>query len=135
MRKFQAGEEYDISLMKNLVKRKCLGDFIKDPNKLPVKCRHFWEIPEELSVDTKMQILSTMKNRRWRIITLIVSILGISISSLFAYLNFSKPSNEDLKERITNLEKINSIYEKTIIEKDRVISGLRKKISPKDMSQ
>lgn len=112
------GEEYDASLILKLNKKRCLGGYFKDSNELRKNCRHYWECLEELSFDKRIEILKFRVDKKWKHITLYVSIFAIFVSGFFAYLNFSKPTDNKLKEKIKLLQTNMTNYE-TIIENQK----------------
>ena len=124
LEKYKKGEQYDIALLKDIVRKKCLGGYLKDPDNLPTNCRHYWELLEDLSVEARMALLEGKKNKKWKLITLIVGIAGIVSSSVFAYLNFSKPSVQNLKNEIGSLKTQIEEYEQEIGNKDETIKKL-----------
>jgi len=127
LKKFRNRESYDFTVLKDVVKRRCLGDYLKDENDLPTNCKHYWELPEEeLSTGTRMAILEGKKNKKWKAITLIVSIAGIAFSAFFAYLNFNKPSAEDLNNEIATLKEQVQHYEEEIAQREEIIEKLRR---------
>jgi hypothetical protein len=115
LEKFRKGEEYDPSLILQLNQKRCLGGYFKDSNKLRKNCRHYWECLDELSINKRIEILKFREDKKWKYITLYVSIFAIIVSGFFAYLNFSKPTDNKLKEEIKLLQTNITNYE-TIIE-------------------
>jgi len=124
LEKYKKGEQYDTALLKGIVRKKCLGSYLKDPDNLPTNCRHYWELLEDLSVEARMDLLEGKKNKKWKLITLIVSIVGIISSSVFAYLNFSKPSVQNLKNEIGSLKTRIEEYKQEIDNKNETIKKL-----------
>jgi hypothetical protein len=129
--KFKAGMPYDEALVSKILKRRCLGSYLKDPNRLPNKCRHYWELISPLTEKERLDILSARRDRTWKIISGIVAIVGILLSSYFAYLNYSKPSNEDLAKENNNLRIFVRDYEKTIAEQNKRINELNLRLQQK----
>lgn len=125
LEKYEKGEEYDFVLLKDVVKRKCLGEYLKQPDNLPSNCKHFWELREDLSVDARLAILEGKKNKKWKLITLIVSIIGIVVSSFFAFMNYSKPSDQKLKAENDNLKRQVGSFQREIFENKKMIEKLR----------
>ncbi len=121
LEKYNKGEQYDIHSLKNIVRKKCLGGYLKDPDNLPANCRHYWELPGDLSVKTRMALLEGKKNKKWKLITLFVAIAGIICSSVFAYLNFSKPSAQNLKNEIESSKTQIEEYKQEIDNKNETI--------------
>ena len=133
--KYNRGEECDLSLFQGIIKRYCLGGYLKDSNNLPRECRHFGEMPGDLTVDDRVAILTARKSNKWKLSTLIVSIVGILTTSLFAYLNYSKPSSEalseqvdDLRSEIVPLKKQVKKYEAEIDLKDAEVDKLKNEL-------
>ena len=124
LEKYKKGEQYDTALLKGIVRKKCLGRYLKDPDNLPTNCRHYWELYEDLSVKARMDILEGKKNKKWKLITLIVSIVGIISSFVFAYLNFSKPSVQNLRNEIGSLKTRIEEYKQEIDNKNETIKKL-----------
>jgi len=130
--KYEAGSPYDALLVSKIVKRKCLGDYLKDANRLPDKCRHYWELISPLTEKERLDILNARRDRTWKVISAIVAIIGIVISSYFAYLNYSKPSNEDLIRENSNLKRQVQDQQTTIVEQSKLINALNLKLQQKD---
>jgi hypothetical protein len=131
LNKYERGEEYDVSLLKDVIKRRGLGDYLKDPENLPTKCRHYWEMVENLSIEGRMNILLGKVNKKWKWVATIVSIAGILVSAFFAYLNFSKPSSEELKNELSSLRKQIVKYEEEIRTKSETITKLQNELQYK----
>jgi len=129
--KFEADMPYDEALVSKILKRKCLGSYLKDPNHLPDKCRHYWELISPLTEKERLDILNARRDRTWKIISGMVAIAGILVSSYFAYLNYSKPSNEDLARENSNLKRHVRDYEKTIAEQNKQINELNLRLQQK----
>jgi len=124
LEKYKKGERYDTALLKGIVRKKCLGGYLKDPDNLPTNCRHYWELPEDLSVEARMDLLQRKKNKKWKLFTLIVGIVGIISSCVFGYLNFSKPSVQNLENKIGYLETRIEEYKQEIDNKNETIRKL-----------
>ena len=105
LKKSKIGEEFDPTLILQINKKICLGGYLKKNNKLKQNCKHYWQCLEELSIEKRIQILDFRGNKKWKRITLSVSILMIIVSSFFAYLNFSKPTCTELKTKIEQYKK------------------------------
>ncbi len=130
--KYEAGDSYDIELVSRILKRKCLGDYLKDPNNLPDKCRHYWELIPPLTEEQRLKILDARRDKTWKLISAAVAIIGIVISSYFAYLNYSKPSNEDIARENSNLKKQVQDHQTKIVEQNKLINALNLKLQQKD---
>lgn len=100
--KSKKGEDFDANVISKAVTRRCLGDFLKEPGETLVNCKHYWELPEDLSFVERMSILSGKNQKRWFLATIAVTIIGIISTSLFAYLNFTKPSSNDLNNELNS---------------------------------
>ncbi len=124
LEKYEKGEQYDTALLKGIVRKTCLGGYLKDPDNLPTNCRHYWRLVEDLSVKGRMDLLEGKKNKKWRVITLIVIIVSIISNSVFAYLNFSKPSVQNLENQIGSLETRIEGYKQEIDNKNETIKKL-----------
>lgn len=131
LEKYEKGEQYDTALLKDVVKKKCLGGYLKDPDNLPTNCRHYWDLLEDVSVQVRMALLEGKKNKKWKLIALVVTIVGITSSSVFAWLNFSKPSVQNLKNEIGSLKTQIEEYEQKIGNKDETIKKLTLELSNK----
>jgi hypothetical protein len=126
--KYEAGESYDAELVSKIVKRKCLGDYLKNANSLPDKCRHYWELIPPLTEEQRLKILDARRDKKWKFISAAIAIIGITISSYFAYLNYSKPSGEDLIRENSNLKKQVQDHQATISEQNKLINTLNLKL-------
>jgi len=111
----------DLSCLLPVVKKICLKKAKKSENELLNNCRHYQYVPEDLSIQDRINILNQKASTKWKRLTLIVTILGIALSAFLAYLNFSKPDVEQLKNRTELLEMKIIAYEKELKESaDRI---------------
>ena len=86
LEKYQNGEAYDPSVLADVIKKSCLGDYFTQEN-IKSNCRHYWAAPEEkLSATDRINLLELKKNKIWRVVTLIISVVAIIISLLSIYL-------------------------------------------------
>jgi len=115
--KCENGEDFNYQLLKGIIRRICLGNYRKDDDELREKCPYYMEIYEDLDYHDRIEILDKKKEKKWKRITIIISIVGILVSGIFAYLNFSKPTNEDLKRTNLLLQKKLDECGKKVLEK------------------
>ncbi len=123
--KFDNGEECDTSLIRKAVKRTCLGGYLKDPENMPVKCRHHWELTGVLSTKERLDILEAKKAKPWKLATFTVSVVAVVASSAWAYVNYIKPSNNDLKREVYLLKSQIEQSKAEIDRRDREIAALK----------
>lgn len=124
IRKSERGEPYDFTLFKKAIIRECVGGYLKDPENLRTRCRHYWRALRKLSDEARIETWEKRKNKKWQIMTLLVALLGIAASSFFAYLNYSKPSSAQLTDKISALEKKILGYDQMIGDKDKQIKAI-----------
>ena len=98
--KWDKGEECDLSLLEEVILKKCLGNYRKDTAKLRKKCIHYWRLSDNLSTLERIEIWDKRRNNFWRIISIIL----VALSIILAYLQFSKPSCESIEEENKTLK-------------------------------
>ena len=103
LKKARSGESYDVSMLSKLVNKRCLGNYLKKGKKLKNKCCHFWELPEELPLKDRIEILHYRKNKKWKILTLILGIINIILLCLSVYISVQKSQLTDLRTKNTSL--------------------------------
>ena len=135
LEKYEKGESYDITWLKSIVKRMCLGNHLKDPENLPTECKHYSERAEDLSVEEQAGISARQADKKWKVLSVIIGIAGVLTASLFAYLNYSKPSSEDLKKEISTLKMQTLKYEQEMRVKNGTIDSLRIELQSKDTTE
>lgn len=134
LKNLEEGKSFDPAVLNYVVKRTCLGNFIKEirsPDELRGECKFHRHIPGDLTVPERINILNEKSTRKWKWITLIVTIIGMSLSSFFAILSFSKPSSEELKKENVYLEERITKYDEVINKKNDVINKLKQELKDK----
>jgi len=131
LRKSKNGEEFDPSLILQINKKSCLGGYSKN-KKLKKSCKHYWECLEELSIEKRMEIFNFKEDKKWKQMTLSVTIILTLVSIFFAYLNFSKPTYIELKSRTKLLEKEIINYELIIENQKKEIIQIKQGLEDED---
>lgn len=137
LQKASHGEESDVSCLKDLISYRCLGRFLKDTNNLPQSCRHYQELPEDLTNPERLEILYKKSTRIWTPITTIVAIISVVVAIVLGYLNYAKSSDKELEKKLGNQQNLIVTLEKKIEEKDKLILQLKNepKGGPKENEQ
>jgi hypothetical protein len=103
LKKARSGEDYDASILSKLVNKRCLGNYFKKGQNLKDKCRYYWELPEDLSLKDRIEILNTRKNKKWKIATLILGIINVILLSVSVYIGAKKSQLADVKSQNVSL--------------------------------
>ncbi len=110
----------------------CVGGFLEDPDATMESCPNFSQRPGGLSRDQRYSICRGLINEKtraaeikWKRISLAVAVAGFIVSTWLGILNYQKPSSEEVKMKIGQLQ--TQLSERVAeIEEYRVeISGLK----------
>ena len=110
--KFKNNQDHDPSVFKFMIKRMCLMGKFKFGEKVVEDCDSHIELPASLSSSDKREVLEyqlqLMNNKferkskfKWNILTTIILIAGLLSNGLLGYLNYIKPSSEELQAQLT----------------------------------
>ena len=93
LKKLQNNEPFNPGVLNGIVDKKCLGEYWKDMNTLPSKCKHYERLfgSEPSSVEERLKRLERKKADKRHRLTIIITVLGIISATIFSYLNWIKP--------------------------------------------
>lgn len=111
LEKARLGRSFDESMLSKVVNRRCLGGFLNKEEDLKDKCWHYWELPQELTLKERMEILNVKQGKKWKIATFLFGLLNVILLVVSLNLSLRQPQlsnletqNTSLKSQITTLQ-------------------------------
>lgn len=129
LKKARSGENYDASMLSKLVNKRCLGNYFKKGHNLKEKCWHFWEMPEELTIKDRIEILNNRKNKKWKIATFVLGIINVVLLCVSVYISTQKPQLTDLKSQNVSLTSKVTELQDQVAKKNSSINKLQNDIN------
>jgi len=129
LEKARLGVNYDASILSKVVNQRCLGDFLKKDKNLKQKCWHYWELPQELTIKERMEILHVKKGKKWKIATLIFGLLNVVLLCVSVYLGLQQPQISDLKSQNISLQSQLTTFQNDVNNKSNSIIVLQNDIA------
>lgn len=125
LKKARSGESYDASMLGKLVNKRCLGNYFKKGQSLKERCWYFWELPEELTLKDRIEILHNRKNKRWKIATFILGIINAILLCVSVYISIQKSQITDLKSQNISLASKVTVLQDQVNTKNSSIKKLQ----------